>query len=365
MLDWLEGTLPEVEEVHRRLEALLAAPVDPRGWMRREMAARTVFVMLYGFAVEGRDTWIRPTAVTDMSDHQAGQQSAVERRRWLAQTQGVNRPRQIADRWYSENTREPIRDETLRAFVAVGIVIERPGLSTTSPKPRYALAASFAALLDPELSGDELTARLEAWQRDHLSPEARARIALLRRGSGSSQERVLIRLPNGEIRGLDPGPSARLTQAVVEEFARRFLEEPAVVLISESARKATYRDLDLLGGIQLDLDVATALPDVILMDLRARPPQLVFVECVVSDGPVDERRRSELEALALRSGFQAQNCAYVTAFQDRAAGIFRQTAAALAWGSFAWFATEPEHLLIFRDGSTRQAKSLAVFLRDP
>jgi hypothetical protein len=45
-----------------------------------------------------------------------------------------------ADRWFHDNTREPIRDETLRdGLVRIGAVVTRSGLATTSSKGRYAL----------------------------------------------------------------------------------------------------------------------------------------------------------------------------------------------------------------------------------
>lgn len=49
------------------------------------------------------------------------------------------------ERWYEDNTREPIRDETLRdGLIAVGAVIELPGFATTSGRPRYVLQEGFA-----------------------------------------------------------------------------------------------------------------------------------------------------------------------------------------------------------------------------
>jgi hypothetical protein len=57
-------------------------------------------------------------------------------------------------RWYADNTREPIRDETLRdGLVAVGAVVRREDLPTTSGAPRYALKLDFAALFDPIIEG--------------------------------------------------------------------------------------------------------------------------------------------------------------------------------------------------------------------
>lgn len=70
----------------------------------------------------------------------------------------------IEGRWYAANTREPIRDETLReGLVRLGAVEERAGLPTASPRPRYALAPDFAALFHPDLGDEVLQAQITRW----------------------------------------------------------------------------------------------------------------------------------------------------------------------------------------------------------
>ena len=58
---------------------------------------------------------------------------AEKRKEWLALSQSKDAPRDIPGRWYKPNTREPIRDETIREMVRLNAVIERAGLATTSP----------------------------------------------------------------------------------------------------------------------------------------------------------------------------------------------------------------------------------------
>ena len=82
--DGLDGTLlPSPDEIHRRLGLLFPPELDARGWATRRMASRVVFVMLYGYAIEGFATWLRPTAVTDMTDEQAARHDRSERQAWL------------------------------------------------------------------------------------------------------------------------------------------------------------------------------------------------------------------------------------------------------------------------------------------
>lgn len=71
------------------------------------------------------------------------------------------------------------------------------------------------------------------------------------------------------------------------------------------------------------------------------------MEAVATDGPVTAARREALLRLLTDAGFKAGQAAFVTAFEDRASPAFRKAVADLAWGSFAWCLSEPEHLITF------------------
>ncbi|RYD56127.1 MAG: hypothetical protein EOP83_21445, partial [Verrucomicrobiaceae bacterium] len=119
-------------------------------------------------------------------------------------------------RWYADNTREGIRDDTLReGLVAIGAVIERSGVPTTSSKPRYALTADFADLFNPALEGDALTQTIAAWQGKALNAGALARLAINRQGAGKAGDRVLVTFPNNETRLMKPGESFRRGPLIV------------------------------------------------------------------------------------------------------------------------------------------------------
>ncbi|WP_369796269.1 BsuBI/PstI family type II restriction endonuclease [Brevundimonas sp. KM4] len=45
-----------------------------------------------------------------------------------------------------------------------------------------------------------------------------------------------------------------------------------------------------------------------------------------------------------------EHVAYVTAFLDRSRAPFKKAVDGLAWGSYAWFAAEPERLVAFSSG---------------
>src|SRR5690606_12488997 len=150
------------------------------------------------------------------------------------------------------NTMESIRDDTIRAgFLANGVVVEREGLATTSPAPRYALKDAFAALFDPNLEGAALTTGISNWQGDNLNACALARIAAVRRGAAAGVDHTADNCPSGETRRMAPGPSSVISEAVSVLFAQRFLQSPAVIFLSESRNKVVSRDDDLARDIGL------------------------------------------------------------------------------------------------------------------
>jgi hypothetical protein len=319
--------------------------------------------MLYAGAVEGSGIWLRPDQVTRMTDAQAAMTDDNARLAW-AKASIASSKGEVPGRWYAVNTRESIRDDTLRGgLIANGAVIERQGLPTTSPAGRYALKADFAALFDPALQGDALRTTIEAWQAVHLTAGALARVAILRRGAVDSGEHILVTFPNKETRRMAPGPSSIITKAVVEDFAVRFLDQPGVILVSESGNKVVARDEALAKAIGLHIKADRNLPDIILVDLGPKHPLLVFVEVVATDGPVTPERQTALLQLAHEAGFPMEHVSFVTAYLDRSAPAFRKNVGSLAWGTFAWFAAEPEHLIMLYRGETKPTRRLSACMK--
>ena len=340
-----------VPAIHRRLQIIYPEGTTNRNYVTREMAAKTVFAMLYIGAVEGTERWLRPDQVTRMTDAQAALASVGEREDWFQQSMWPAAGN-IEGRWYAANTREPIRDETLRGgLIQTGAVSERKGLPTTSPRPRYALSRSFAALFHPDLEEGMLDEAITAWREANLTSGALARVTLVRRATVAGGERVLVTFPNGETRQMAPGPSSEITKSVVEDFSLRFLEQPGVIWLSESRNQVVARDDQLAQAIGLTIEPDRHLPDLILVDLGPDEPLLVFVEVVATDGPVSDARQTALMAVATDAGFNEDQVAFVTAYSDRSAGAFKKSVDELAWRSFAWFMSEPDQILVLHRGA--------------
>lgn len=349
-------------EIQKRLLEIFPEGTPNRGYCTREIAAKTVFVMLYIGAVKSRGVYIRPNQVTRMTNAQAEKVMDEERLTW-AKASLARESHNISGRWYAVDTREPIRDETLKdGLVATGAVLVKANVATTSSIPRYTLASSFAGLFDPHLTGGALKEAVAKWQGENLSAGALARIQLVGKGAIATAGGVLVTFPNSETRRLAHGPSSIISKAVIEEFSKRFLEQAGVIFLSESGNKVLKRDDVLANAIGLKIPADKYLPDILLVDLGPKEPLIVFVEVVATDGPISGPRKEAFLEITRSGGFPDQNVAFVTAYLDRGKPAFKKTVPELAWNSFAWFASEPDHIVVFREGVADETARLSELL---
>ena len=211
--------LPELPTIHH-LEARMALacsaarPVPAAG----VLGVRTLFVLLYAGAVGGSGRWLRPNQVVRMTDEQSARTAAAERVAWA---DASSRPRfePQGRRWYAENTRESVREVLTTVLLPIGAVVERPGLAPTSPAPRWALHAVFAAFL---CAGDDRAARaLSEWlqARSESSPESAAaqRLASSLTRTASAAEAFALEFPSaaGAAHAREAARHARAAAAVL------------------------------------------------------------------------------------------------------------------------------------------------------
>jgi hypothetical protein len=338
----------------QRLKLIFPADVVDDRVVAGPLAAAAVFVFLYAGAVDGNAP-IRPSTVLWMSDEAADRTDDRFRMAWA---NAARRSRQALEdllaahgiedrRWYRENSRETLRDEVFRGWRHYGAINRDESVPTTSSRPAWTLDGSFARLFSPDLTAEELDREIAAWQQRNLDDVARAR-RLLVTDREQARVSVEVRLPSGQRRQLRPGDSSLLVKGVVEKLAPRLLREPAVVMISESARKVGMVDREQLERIEFELDSATLLPDAILMDLAQDQTILWFVEVVATDGEINSDRQEQLEALAGQANWGAEKVRFLTAFLSRTDSAWRRRSARVAPGTMAWFLSEPDMLLDFK-----------------
>ena len=337
--DWPQ--LIPIEDVKTRLEMIFPIGFQLRPNIVSTGGLRTVFAALYCDAVEGKNRFIAPRHIVKMSDQRSLAQSVEMRSAWLLN------PDWDENSWYAENSRE-LRDTVItQGLIPVGAMTRLP-LPPNSSKAAYCLKPDFARLFDAGIDPNAVDAESAAWRNSHLSAAALARIRLTKQTAQASTTNVNIAFPNGGGTVMPPGESPAIIKAVIENFAPRFLVRPVVLWISDSQNKEHYKNEAMAKGLGLLIDQKSILPDLIIADLGERSDikfLIVFVEAVASEGPMTDKRCSDLMALMTGAGHPEDHVAFVTAYLDKADKAFRATAYQLAWNSFAWFASEPDRLI--------------------
>lgn len=320
------------------------------------LAGWAVAAMIYVGAVAGEEDptiWARPSTITwqqeavltergSDADRLAWRSAAAKRQRDLQElltTWGYrHEPR------YRENSRETLRDETLKKWNELSAVRRRAGIPTSSSKPTWALEPHFADLFDPELRDMALDDAIAGWTSNRMTPGYRLRAQQARRQERQG-EAVKVTLPDGSVRDLEPGRSSLILKNVVEVWAPRRLKQPVVLTISEPGAKLLVGDQLLLAQIGLTLDVSNILPDALIADIGTDPVEFWIIEAVASDGPITDQRRKDLIDWAERQSIDPSHCRFLTAFESRGASIAKRRLKDLGSGTFAWFVDEPDHSL--------------------
>ncbi|MFJ6945538.1 BsuBI/PstI family type II restriction endonuclease [Streptomyces wuyuanensis] len=315
-------------------------------------ASAIVFVAMYVGAIGDRKP-IRPSTVTWMSDAVAERRSDADRRGYYrAAMTGEKAVEAFCDQigvtrgkiWYANNSREPVRDESIDALINNGAVLNiRTDLSTNSPLARYVLNPDFAALFSPDLNDLEFGDAVARWRDAHLSVTGRRRAQLLRDPARNS-ESVSVTLPGADTRTLHPGPSSLILKGVAEEFSKH-LQQPNILFISQPGEKVNLldgRDLEAMG---IPVDQNSLLPDCLMADLDDGRDEVWFIEAVFSGGEITNERKASLLAWATSHGLRAEQCRFLSAFESRTHSEARRALSTLADGSFAWFRDEPGYVL--------------------
>lgn len=358
--------LPDRAEIERRLRQIFPREAFDTT-LSNPLAAAAVAAMLYVDAVQPDDApdsedglrWVRPTTVLWMNDDVYARPGVEERTAWRRAALGGNARRAVEEllgvwgiardlRWYADNTRETLRDETWPSWRRHGAVVLRAGIKTTSDKPRWALAQSFAGLFNPRLLDDALDDAITAWVEEHMNPGDRLRRATMF-DRAQHQHEVEVTLPDGTIRRLEPGEASLVLKGVSEEWAPLRLIDPVVVSLSEPGAKVYVLDAAQLTQLGVTIDPTTLLPDAVVADIGVRPVRFWIIEVAASDGVIHEARREDLLAWADAQRIPRDQCAFMTAFVDRNSVPAKRRLKDLAVGSFAWFLAEPTRELEWRE----------------
>jgi len=233
---------------------------------------------------------------------------------------------------YAPNTRETFRRQSMHQLVEAGIALYNPDKTdrpVNSPQTVYQIAPIVFHIV--KLFGtDQYKPAVEVY---------RQKIGVLAERYHASREMEMIPVQNIEGLKLTPGKHSQLIKEIIDNFAPRFIPGSLLLYAGDTGNKWGYFDRETFNKFGFVIDEHGKMPDCIFY--YEQKNWLVLVESVTSHGPIDSKRKIELQKL-----FDSDmTLIFVTAFPDRQ--IFTRFTAEIAWETEVWLADNPSHLIHF------------------
>ncbi len=332
-------TFPGQDEIDRRLEedlldmpSLKNSPDPIRAKKRRREALQILKALGFPSQQQNDRSALTLLALLDLKPKSPWAESESPMR---GITQMMRFFEEHYGKVYAPNSRETVRRQTVHQFVQAGLALinpDDPKRPTNSGQTVYRIEPSALALIQ--------SFGTPVWEqaiRTYLSsvPTLQRRYAQER-----AMQMIPLALPAGRTVTLTPGGQNVLVKMIWDEFCPRFTPGAKPLYLGDTGDKLAFLDAASLAELGLSFDPHSKMPDVVVYD--GAKGWLVLIEAVTSHGPVDPKRRLELQQLFkdARAG-----CVYVTAFLTRKdlVGYLND----IAWETEVWVAETPAHLIHF------------------
>lgn len=152
--------------------------------------------------------------------------------------------------------------------------------------------------------------------------------------------RIEVTLPDGRKKWISGGGQNILIKTIIDEFCPRYTPARHVCYLGDAGEKMTADELEYFASLNLNLDVHGKMPDVVV-HLKEKN-WLVLIEAVTSHGPIDNKRKLELEKLFASS---SADLVFITAFSTRS--VLVKYLREISWETDVWLAENPTHLIHF------------------
>jgi adenine-specific DNA-methyltransferase len=238
-------------------------------------------------------------------------------------------------RRYAPNTRETVRRQTVHQFMEAGIIIANPGKPTrpiNSGQTVYQTEKGALQLLR--------TYGTKAWKKNLQTWLASVETLKVRYARERNMARIPLTLTTGKEINLSPGGQNVLIKEIIEEFCPRFAPGGKPIYIGDTDTKWAYFNAAALARLGVKVDAHGKMPDVVVYHVKKK--WLLLIEAVTSHGPVDGKRRDELERLFADC---TAGLVFVTAFLDRSAMV--KYLGDISWETEVWVADAPSHMIHF------------------
>lgn len=233
------------------------------------------------------------------------------------------------NRGYQENSRETIRDDTLKPWVDAAIMEAKPGIATNDQHNGYRFTAEFAALVR-KYATDEWDDALHAFLNTHAAYKTRLKqIKAIDKGYPVLYE--------GETFHLKSTKHNKLQKLVLEEFAPRFASGARLLYLGDTSNRTLVIDRKLMGSIGIHVfDDISILPDIVLYDEKNN--RVLFIEAYSSTGEFSFERVQKVLSLCKTDA----EIAFVTAFEKtrKMLSVYPK----IAWDTDIWVAEDATHM---------------------
>ncbi|WP_206602941.1 BsuBI/PstI family type II restriction endonuclease [Leptolyngbya ohadii] len=243
---------------------------------------------------------------------------------------------------YKPNTRETVRRQTVHQFLDAALVTinpDNPERPTNSPKTVYKIEESALELVR-QYNTNEWYKALNAYL---------ASVGTLKQKY--AQERELLRIPimiEGQEKTLSPGGQNILVKKIIDEFRPCFTPDGSFLYVGDTDKKFAHFMKDALAELGVNINSHGKMPDVIIYFRRKN--WLILIEAVTSHGPINPKRKKELEKLFAGVTIPL---VMVTAFLNRRAMV--EYLPEIAWETDVWVAEDATHLIHFNGQHLLQA----------
>jgi adenine-specific DNA-methyltransferase len=239
------------------------------------------------------------------------------------------------EKHYKPNTRETVRRQTVHQFLEAGLIEanpDQPDRPINSPKAVYRIEQGALELL-------RTFGTLE-WDKNLRTYLVSLETLQKRYAKEREMRRIPVTLAPGKTITLSPGGQNILVEKIIREFAEVYTPGGRVLYVGDTDEKFAYYDWEGLEELGVTLESHGKMPDVIIY--YTENDWLVLIEAVTSHGPIDGKRKDELERLFSNSRV---GLVFVTAFLSRVAML--QYMKDIAWETEVWIAEAPTHLIHF------------------
>jgi adenine-specific DNA-methyltransferase len=236
---------------------------------------------------------------------------------------------------YKPNTRETVRRQTVHQFIDAGLLQvnpDKPERPPNSPNTVYEIEPSALDLLR--------TYGSKKWGRSLRTYLASVETLKARYAQERKMARIPVKIGRGKTITLSPGGQNILVEQIIKEFAPRFTPGGKLIYVGDTDNKFAHFDRKALSKLGVEIDDHGKIPDVIV--LHTEKNWLVLIEAVTSHGPINPKRKYDLQTLFKNS---TAGLVYVTAFLNRKAMVAYLPE--ISWETEVWLAEAPSHIIHF------------------